>query len=167
MNFKTLFLFVAFLRMSQGQLKPIKINRLDHFVITVKDLDTTVDFYTRVLGMKVNTFAGGRKSLHFGRQKINIHVQGSEFEPKAIWPTPGSTDVCFITPTQLDDVVAHLNECEVEILEGPVARTGATGPINSVYFRDPDHNLIEVANYEAEVEPSSSSESSEENRSQW
>ena len=99
------------------------------------------------MGMEVVTFAGGRRALHFGAQKINLHEYGHEFEPKAEQPTPGSADLCFITHTPLAEVVAHLNVCGVAILEGPVPRTGATGRIMSVYFRDPDQNLIEVSNY--------------------
>jgi catechol 2,3-dioxygenase-like lactoylglutathione lyase family enzyme len=115
--------------------------------MTVRALDATCDFYTRVLGMRVVTFAGGRKALAFGHQKINLHVAGREFEPKADHPTPGSLDLCLVTTSTLDDVVAHLAACGVPILEGPVDKTGATGPIRSVYFRDPDRNLIEVSRY--------------------
>jgi len=100
-----------------------------------------------VLGMRVVTFAGGRKALAFGRQKINLHVAGREFEPKAAHPAPGSVDLCLIATGTLDAVIAHLGACAVPILEGPVAKTGATGPIRSVYFRDPDANLIEVSTY--------------------
>jgi catechol 2,3-dioxygenase-like lactoylglutathione lyase family enzyme len=115
--------------------------------MTVTDLDATCDFYTRVLGMRVVTFAGGRKALAFGRQKINLHVAGREFEPKADRPTPGSVDLCLITTVPLDAVQAHLAACNVPIVEGPVDKTGAMGPIRSVYFRDPDRNLIEVSTY--------------------
>ncbi|KAK6188451.1 hypothetical protein SNE40_004620 [Patella caerulea] len=124
-----------------------KINRFDHIVITVKDINKTVDFYTRVLGMDVTTFKARRKAMTFGQQKINIHEHGKELEPKSFTPTPGSADVCFITDTKLDKVIQHLKSCEVPILEGPVERTGAVGPILSVYFRDPDNNLLEVSNY--------------------
>jgi catechol 2,3-dioxygenase-like lactoylglutathione lyase family enzyme len=127
----------------------MNIDRIDHVVMTVKDVDATCDFYTRVLGMRTVTFAGGRKALAFGRQKINLHLAGREFEPKALHPTPGSVDLCLITTGSLDDVIAHLALCGVSILEGPVAKTGATGPIRSVYFRDPDANLIEVSTYDA------------------
>ena len=126
---------------------PIRINRLDHFVLTVASIEAACDFYSRVLGMEVRTFAGGRKSLHFGSSKINLHQAGHEFEPKADKPTPGSADICLIAATLLDQVVVHLRACGVEIIEGPVKRTGATGTINSVYFRDQDENLIEVSNY--------------------
>jgi catechol 2,3-dioxygenase-like lactoylglutathione lyase family enzyme len=123
------------------------IDRIDHVVLTVQSIDATCAFYARVLGMRPLTFAGNRKALAFGRQKFNLHEAGREFEPKAARPTPGSIDLCLITATPLDDVVAHLQRCDVEIIEGPVAKTGATGPIRSVYFRDPDQNLIEVSNY--------------------
>lgn len=123
------------------------IDRLDHLVLTVADIGATCDFYSRVLGMEVVTFGAGRKALAFGAQKINLHEKGKEFEPKAANPAPGSADLCFITPVPVATVVDHLRQCGVPILEGPVARTGATGPITSVYFRDPDANLIEVSNY--------------------
>ncbi|MGB0389651.1 MAG: VOC family protein [Ardenticatenaceae bacterium] len=125
----------------------MKIDRLDHLVLTVGDLDATCDFYARVMGMEVITFGGGRKALHFGAQKINLHEYGNEFEPKADHPTPGSADLCFITSVPLSEVIAHLQACGVAILDGPIKRTGATGRIVSVYFRDPDQNLIEVSNY--------------------
>ena len=125
----------------------MQILRFDHIVITVADIERSCRFYERVLGMQVVTFAGGRKALAFGEQKINLHQRGKEFEPKAHAPTPGSADLCFITATPVADVLVHLRACGVAVLEGPVARTGAVGPITSVYFRDPDHNLIEVANY--------------------
>lgn len=124
----------------------MKIDSLDHLVLTVRDIDTTVSFYSKVLGMETITFGSGRKALSFGDQKINLHQYGREFEPKAQLPTPGSADLCFLTPVPLTSVVCHLVACEVAILEGPVQRTGATGPIRSVYFRDPDMNLIEVSN---------------------
>ncbi|XP_021362234.1 glyoxalase domain-containing protein 5-like isoform X2 [Mizuhopecten yessoensis] len=127
------------------------IHRLDHFVITVKDVDATCDFYSKVLGMEVSTFKGGRKALNFGEQKINIHEHKKEFEPKAHLPTPGSADVCFITQETLDKVIQHFKNCQVPILEGPIERTGAVGPIRSVYIRDPDNNLIEVSNYPEEA----------------
>ena len=126
----------------------MNIDRIDHVVMTVRDLDATCAFYTRVLGMRVVTFAGGRTALAFGRQKINLHVAGREYEPKADRPTPGSVDLCLVTTDALGDVATHLAACGVPILEGPVAKTGALGPIRSVYFRDPDRNLIEVSKYE-------------------
>lgn len=126
----------------------MKIDRLDHFVLTVRDLDATVDFYTRVLGMELVTFgAQGRTALSFGSQKINLHVAGKEFEPKARTPVPGSADVCFITATPIAEVQAHLALHGVAVEEGPVPRTGAVGPITSVYIRDPDGNLVEISNY--------------------
>lgn len=126
----------------------MRIDRIDHIVLTVKSLEATCAFYARVLGMDVVTFGSGRKALAFGSQKINLHEQGREFEPKAHRPTPGSTDLCFITRVPLPEVIEHLRSCGVSILEGPVRRTGATGPIISVYFRDPDLNLLEVSNDE-------------------
>ena len=124
----------------------IHIEKLDHLVLTVKDIAATCDFYERVLGMEVVTFSAGRKALAFGRQKINLHQTGQEFEPKAHRPTPGSADLCFITATPVKNVLAHLQRCGVEVIEGPVERTGAMGRLLSVYFRDPDLNLIEVSN---------------------
>lgn len=124
----------------------MKIDRLDHWVLTVKDIDATASFYSKVLGMDIISFGDGRKALSFGVQKINLHQQGKEFEPKAQQPTPGSADLCFITSVPIAEVVNHLNSCNVSVIEGPVQRTGATGPILSVYFRDPDMNLIEVSN---------------------
>ncbi len=123
------------------------IDRLDHLVLTVADIDITCDFYSRVMGMQIVTFGEGRRALQFGQQKINLHQRGKEFEPKALTPTPGSADLCFITSTPLNQVMEHLRDCGVTPLEGSVRRTGALGPINSVYFRDPDGNLIEVSNY--------------------
>ncbi len=128
----------------------VRIDRIDHVVMTVQDVDATCDFYARVLGMRVVTFAGHRKALAFGTQKINLHQAGREFEPKAARPTPGSVDLCLITTSTLADVAAELAACGVAILEGPVDKTGATGPIRSIYFRDPDANLIEVSTYDAD-----------------
>jgi catechol 2,3-dioxygenase-like lactoylglutathione lyase family enzyme len=121
------------------------IDHLDHLVLTTSRLDRCVDFYTRVLGMRLETFGAGRKALCFGNQKINLHEAGREFEPKAARPTPGGLDLCFIADRALDEVIARLRDADVRILEGPVERTGATGPIRSVYLRDPDQNLIEIA----------------------
>jgi catechol 2,3-dioxygenase-like lactoylglutathione lyase family enzyme len=126
----------------------MKIDRIDHIVITAFDLERTLDFYSRVMGMEPITFAGGRRGLAFGRQKINLHQSGREFEPKALKPTPGSMDLCFITETPLEEVMAGLKAHGVVIAEGPVAKTGALGPMMSVYFRDPDGNLVEVSNYD-------------------
>lgn len=124
----------------------MKIDSLDHLVLTVKDIDATAAFYSKVLGMDIITFGGGRKALSFGAQKINLHQHRTEFEPKAQNPTPGSADLCFITSVPMPEVVSHLSSRDVAVIEGPVQRTGATGPILSVYFRDPDMNLIEVSN---------------------
>jgi len=127
----------------------MRIERLDHLVLTVRDIAATCDFYSTVLGMQVVTFGEGRKALAFGQQKLNLHEAGREFEPKADRPTPGSADLCLIADGPLSDVIDHLRGCGVPILEGPVKRTGALGPITSVYFRDPDQNLIEVSTYGA------------------
>jgi catechol 2,3-dioxygenase-like lactoylglutathione lyase family enzyme len=116
-------------------------------VLTVADIDRTVEFYTRVLGMRAETFGEGRRALRFGRQKINLHQAGREFEPKASRPVPGSADLCFVTDVPLEEVQQHLAACGVPVEEGPVDRTGAVGPIRSVYLRDPDANLLEVSNY--------------------
>ena len=125
----------------------LAIDRIDHVVLTAQDVDRTLEFYSRVLGMEPVSFAGGRRALAFGRQKINLHPAGREFDPKALKPTPGSLDLCFITETPLEEVIAHLKAEGVAIAEGPVEKTGAVGAILSVYFRDPDGNLIEVSNY--------------------
>ena len=129
-----------------GSLK-MKIKRIDHLVLTVKDIPTTVDFYERVLGMKRIEFGEGRIALSFGQQKINLHEQGKEFEPKAGNVASGSADLCFIVDTSISDVLIELQNIGVSIIEGPVKRTGALGNIMSVYFRDPDNNLIEISNY--------------------
>lgn len=126
---------------------PIAIDRLDHLVLTVRDIDATCEFYRRVLGMERITFAGGRQALSFGRQKINLHPAAAPYTPRAGHPQTGSGDFCLITETPIDDVVAHLNACDVEIIEGPCPKTGAAGELISVYFRDPDNNLVEVSNY--------------------
>lgn len=125
----------------------MKIDRLDHLVLTVRNIDETVRFYEGVLGMEAVTFGQGRVALHFGMQKINLHQAGREFEPKADRPTPGSADLCLVTEVPVEEVVEHLKACGVTVLAGPVPRTGALGPIRSVYFRDPDNNLLEVSNY--------------------
>lgn len=124
----------------------MKIRALDHLVLTVASIEATCAFYTRVLGMDVERFAEGRFALRFGDQKINLHQAGKEFEPKADRATPGSGDLCFLTDTPAADVVAHLESLDIPVIQGPVPRTGATGPLISVYFRDPDGNLVEVAN---------------------
>jgi catechol 2,3-dioxygenase-like lactoylglutathione lyase family enzyme len=124
----------------------MRLDQIDHLVLTVRDIGDTIAFYTRVLGMEEVTFGAGRKALSFGTQKINLHEAGSEFEPKALHPEPGSADLCFLTAEPLGRVVKHMENCGVDILEGPVERTGAQGPIESIYIRDPDGNLIEIAN---------------------
>jgi len=125
----------------------MKIARLDHLVLTVADIGKTCEFYTKVLGMEVVTFGEGRTALRFGQQKINLHSVGNIPGLVADTPTPGSGDLCFITETPLAEVVAHLGHCGVEIIAGPGPRAGALGTIQSVYFSDPDQNLIEVSNY--------------------
>jgi catechol 2,3-dioxygenase-like lactoylglutathione lyase family enzyme len=121
------------------------IDHLDHLVLTTIDRAACVDFYTRVLGLTLETFAGDRLALRFNRQKINIHERGREYEPKAHLPVPGALDLCFIADRPLDGVIAHLRACNWPIIEGPVERTGATHRLRSVYVRDPDLNLIEIA----------------------
>lgn len=125
----------------------MRIDRLDHLVLTVADVGRTVEFYERVLGMQAVTFAGGRRALRFGNAKINLHQAGQGFEPKAARPVPGSADLCLISSDSLPAVCTHLAAHGVAIEEGPVGRTGATGAISSVYIRDPDGNLIEISNY--------------------
>ena len=127
----------------------MKIDRLDHLVLTVRDVEATCAFYERVLGMTPVTFSGGRRGIAFGSQKINLHRAGHEFDPKAARPTPGSADFCLISGIPLDAVIAHLAACGVPLLLGPVAKTGAMGAMQSVYFRDPDGNLVEVSVYDA------------------
>ncbi len=119
----------------------------DHFVLTVADIERAAAFYERICGMRRETTDAGRVSLHFGRMKINLHEKGKEFEPKAAHPQPGSADLCFLTDLPIDEAEAHLRARGVEIIEGPVERTGAQGPMTSLYFRDPDGNLIEAARY--------------------
>lgn len=125
----------------------MRINRLDHLVLTVVDIDATVAFYAGVLGMTDSVFGDGRRALNFGTSKINLHQAGREFEPKASHPQPGSADVCLIVDDPIDEVVDALASAGIPVEEGPVDRTGATGTIRSVYVRDPDRNLIELSNY--------------------
>lgn len=125
----------------------ITINHFDHLVLTVTNLEKTIQFYTEVLGMERVIFGNGRYALAFGAHKINLHQAGREFEPKAHHPTAGSADICLIVQQPLTEVLAHLSACQVPVVEGPVPRTGASGPIVSVYIRDPDQNLIELSNY--------------------
>ncbi|MFJ4113440.1 MULTISPECIES: VOC family protein [Pseudomonas] len=121
------------------------IDHLDHLVLTTVDVDACKDFYGRVLGMRLETFGQGRLAFCYGNQKINVHVRGHEFEPKAHLPVPGALDLCFIASVSLEAVIAQLERQRWPIIEGPIQRTGATGPIRSVYVRDPDLNLIEIS----------------------
>jgi catechol 2,3-dioxygenase-like lactoylglutathione lyase family enzyme len=123
-----------------------EIARIDHIVLTVASVEAACAWYARVLGMQVRPF-GARKALHFGQQKINLHEVGREIEPKGLNVGPGTGDICLITTTPIASVIAHLQACGVPIVQGPVLRTGALGPIESVYVRDPDGNLIEIAVY--------------------
>lgn len=125
----------------------MQIKELDHLVLTVKDIAATCEFYQRALGFEVVSFGDNRISLKFGSQKINLHQSGAEFQPCARRPTAGSADLCFIAETSINALIEHLQQCDVAIEEGPVQRTGAGGPIRSVYIRDPDGNLLELSNY--------------------
>ena len=125
----------------------MRVDRLDHLVLTVASIEATVGFYTRVLGMEAVTFGPGRTALTFGTSKINLHQAGREFEPKALRPTPGSADLCLIVEDDIGEVLAQLAAAGVPVEQGPVERTGAAGPIISCYLRDADHNLIELSNY--------------------
>ena len=124
------------------------IESIDHFVLTVASLEATLDFYERVLGMKRETTPGRPTALRFGAQKINLHEIGHTFEPKAISPTPGAGDFCLIADRPLEEVRAHVERCGIAIELGPVARNGARGSMRSIYFRDPDGNLVEVSRYD-------------------
>ena len=124
----------------------MNIVNIDHIVLTVRDIANTVEFYESVLGMSQETYDDGRIALKFGNQKINLHKYGKEFEPKAVKPVPGSVDICFVTDTKLEVAIDYVKSKGIKIVDGPVTRTGATGKIVSFYFRDPDSNLIEVAN---------------------
>lgn len=123
------------------------IDRLDHLVLTVQDIAKTIDFYTTVLNFSVVTFGDNRKALTFGAQKINLHEKGKEIDPKAAFPTCGSADLCFITSTPIEEVLTELQTRHIEIVDGIVPRTGATGKIRSIYLRDPDLNLVEISSY--------------------
>lgn len=128
------------------------IHHLDHLVLTTEHEADCIHFYTKVLGMQLESFVGGdppveRRAFRFGDQKINLHLKGREFEPKALHPTPGALDLCFIADASIEEVQVRLEQFNVPILEGPVQRTGATGKIRSVYVRDPDQNLIEISQY--------------------
>lgn len=126
-------------------MKP-RVRSLDHLVLTVADIDATCAFYQRTLGFGVTTFGARRKALTFGSQKINLHTLDQPVDLKARTPTPGSGDLCFLTDTPIADVQRHLESCGVDVLAPPIERNGATGAILSIYFRDPDGNLVEVAN---------------------
>jgi catechol 2,3-dioxygenase-like lactoylglutathione lyase family enzyme len=125
----------------------MKIDSIDHVVFTVKDINATCEFYSKVLGMEITAFGEGRKALAFGSQKINLQQLGRESTLIAEKPTPGSADICFVTSVPVSEVIAHLNSCGVRLVGGPVERNGARGMMMSVYFRDPDLNLVEVSNY--------------------
>jgi catechol 2,3-dioxygenase-like lactoylglutathione lyase family enzyme len=131
-----------------GGRQNVMIDRFDHVVLTVRSLEATLDFYERALGFKSEFRPGAPAALKFGRQKINVHEREGAFEPKAAEPTPGSADFCLITPRPIEEIIAHLRSCGVAIELGPVARHGALGPMKSVYFRDPDGNLLEVSRYD-------------------
>lgn len=123
------------------------IDHIDHLVLTTRDLNTCIDFYTRILGMTLTIFGNNRVAFSFGQQKINVHDYGNEIEPKAHLPVPGSLDICFITRRSVESTETYLKQQQVNIVEGPVTRTGASGPITSFYLRDPDLNLIEISHY--------------------
>ena len=124
----------------------IRIDTIDHLVLTVKDISRTISFYRQVLGMLEISFDGSRKALQFGNHKINLHEHGEAIEPKAEHPTPGSADLCFITLTPIEKVEEHIRTCGIDLVEGPVRRSGARGAVLSIYLRDPDGNLIELSN---------------------
>lgn len=124
----------------------MKVQRIDHVVLTVADLERTIAFFERVLGMTAVSFGDGRRALAFGDQKLNLHQAGREFEPKARRPTPGAIDLCFTTDVPLDEVAKHLRSQSIEIELGPVDKVGARRALRSLYFRDPDGNLVEVSN---------------------
>lgn len=124
----------------------MKIKSIDHIVLTVSDISQTCRFYTQILGMEEITFSNNRKALKFGSQKINLHLKGHEFDPKAKQPTPGSADICLIVETSLHEVINRMRKYGIKIEEGPVERTGAQGALISIYIRDPDGNLLELSN---------------------
>jgi catechol 2,3-dioxygenase-like lactoylglutathione lyase family enzyme len=125
----------------------VKVDRIDHLVLTVKDINETIRFYSSAMGMEKVEFGEGRIALSFGQQKINLHQLGKEFEPKAKHVKSGSADLCFIIETPIEQAINELESKGIKVIEGPVQRTGALGKINSAYFRDPDGNLIEISNY--------------------
>ncbi len=124
----------------------MKVTQLDHLVLTVRDISATCEFYERVLGMTAISFGKNRKALTFGTQKINLHPVLHPIKPNAKTPSPGSADLCLLTETTLEKAISHIQSCNVPIELGPIQRTGATGPIRSIYIRDPDGNLLEIAN---------------------
>ena len=124
----------------------MKIKSIDHIVLTVSDITQTCRFYTKILGMEEITFSNNRKALKFGSQKINLHLKGHEFDPKAKRPTPGSADICLIVETSLHEVINRLRKYGIQIEEGPLERTGAQRSLISIYIRDPDGNLVELSN---------------------
>lgn len=126
----------------------MNIERIDHLVLTVRDIAITCEFYAKVLGMQVISFGDNRRALQFGQQKLNLHQAGQEFEPKALHPTPGAVDLCLITQTPLLQVITHLQSCGITLETGIVPRTGALGRIDSIYIRDPDGNLLEISTYQ-------------------
>ena len=130
-----------------GEMMRMEFDRIDHVVFTVRDIAATCDFYARALGLRVLSFDDGRRALQVGQCKINLHQQGHEFEPKALRPGPGTQDICLVTTTPLHEVIGHLRNAGIAIIAGPVRRTGARGTMESVYVRDPDGNLVEVARY--------------------
>jgi len=123
------------------------IDRVDHIVLTTRDKDACIRFYAGMLGMKLESFSENRLALHFGSQKINLHEWGKEFTPRAHVAVPGSLDLCFIASTSLENVIEKLQASNIKIIEGPVMKTGAKGPMRSVYVRDPDLNLVEISVY--------------------
>ena len=124
----------------------MNLRSLDHLVLTVADIDATTRFYEQVLGMEHRVSSEGRHALHFGSQKINLHQKDHTFEPKAVVPTPGSADLCFLTDLSIERFLSHLKQNNLEPLDGPVSRQGARSRLISVYVRDPDGNLVEVSN---------------------
>lgn len=127
---------------------PVTIERLDHMVLTVRDIEATVAFYSSVLGMRPVTFGKGMRALAFGQQKFNLHPADSPYKPHADKPLPGTADICLVTLSPIEDVIAALQKAGVPVEVGPVPRIGAIGRMNSVYFRDPDNNLVEVSRYD-------------------
>jgi catechol 2,3-dioxygenase-like lactoylglutathione lyase family enzyme len=135
----------------QAMSTPPLITGLDHVVLTVASIPRTIAFYEQTLGFLAHEFKHGRYALHFGRQKINLHEVGTVVDANVRHATPGSADLCFLTEVHLDDVMAHLTEVGVDVVQGPVNATGACARLRSIYFYDPDENLIEVANEVADV----------------